>query len=63
MATKDFSIMQSTDNSKVYKRARKLYLEGRGISCTFCKYHRGENTKHKYQRSWKKTSKRKKQYK
>ncbi len=56
-------LMETTDNSSIYKKARKRYLEGRGISCVFCGYHKGENTRHKYQRTWKKTSKRKRQFK
>lgn len=54
MSSKYFEIMQSTDNPQIYKKARKRYLEGRGISCAFCKYHLGENQDHKYQKSWKK---------
>lgn len=56
-------IMDSTDDSKLYKRARKYYLEGRGISCSFCRYHKGENLDHNLQRSWKRISKRKRQFK
>ncbi len=55
--------MISTENSGIYKKTRKRYLEGRGISCVLCKYHSGENVKHKYQRSWKKSSKRRHQHK
>ena len=56
-------LMDTTDNPKVYSKARKRYLEGRGISCAFCRYHRNENWKRQnFQRSWKRTSKRKHQY-
>lgn len=60
---KYFEEMISTENSGIYKKARKRYLEGRGISCVICGYHSGENSRHKYQRTWKKTSKRRHQYK
>lgn len=56
------AVMDSTDNFGIYKKARKCYLEGRGISCSFCRYHKGENTDHKYQRSWKKRGRIRKQY-
>ena len=46
--------MQTTDSPQIYSKARKRYLEGRGISCAFCPYHRYENQDHKYQKSWKK---------
>lgn len=58
MASKYFEIMQATDNSQVYKKARKRYLEGRGISCAFCPYHRNENwERQNNQRNWKKLRK------
>jgi len=57
-----FDEMQTTENSRIYKRARKKYLEGRGINCSFCPYHRWENWKHKLQRSWKKFRKTKYKY-
>ena len=48
--------MDTTQSSKQYKIAHKYYLDGRGIKCSFCPYHRGENG-HKLQRSWKKVRK------
>ncbi len=55
--------METTDSSFVYKRARKRFLDNTGeISCSICPYHFGENS-HKYQRNWKKTSKRRHQRK
>lgn len=50
---KAFQLMQTTDSPQIYKKARKRYLEGRGISCTFCPYHRSENLE-RLQRNWKK---------
>lgn len=59
---KSKTLMESTDSSKIYNRARKYYLEGMGeISCVFCPYHEKENA-HKYQRSWKKKNKNRKQF-
>lgn len=47
----------TTDNSKVYKKAIKRVRDHTGdISCSICPYHRHENG-HKYQRSWKKSRK------
>jgi hypothetical protein len=54
LSNKALAIMQATDSPQIYKKARKRYLENRGISCAFCPYHRKENQDHKYQRSWKK---------
>lgn len=43
------SLMDSTANSSVYNKARKIYLEQSGkIKCSICGYHRGENDKRKY---------------
>jgi hypothetical protein len=49
-----FDLMEYTDSPQIYKKARKRYLQGRGISCAFCPYHRYENSDYKHQRSWKK---------
>lgn len=47
--------MNTTDNPRVYNRARKRYLDGIGaIDCSYCPYHRWENATHKYQKNWKK---------
>ena len=36
--------MDTTNNSTVYNRNRKNYLEKKGlIRCSYCQYHRGEN--------------------
>jgi hypothetical protein len=36
--------MDTTNNSTVYNRYRKNYLEKKGeIHCSYCQYHRGEN--------------------
>lgn len=37
-------IMDTTTNSRVYKRAYKRYLESKGkIYCSYCPYHEYEN--------------------
>lgn len=37
-------VMDTTENNRVYKMAKKMFLESRGdISCSVCPYHRGEN--------------------
>jgi len=47
------SVMNHTDSSAQYKRARKRVLEDEGhIKCGFCAYHRGDNGI-RLQRSWK----------
>jgi hypothetical protein len=45
--------MDTTDNPSVYRKARKLYLQGRGLRCDFCGYHSGENAGRR-QKNWKK---------
>lgn len=41
--------MESTDNSRIYRIARRyLYT-----SCSFCRPHRGDNASHKFERNWK----------
>ena len=48
--------MDTTTNSSVYRKARKIYLEQSGkIKCSICGFHRGENDTTKYYgttRSW-----------
>ena len=40
--------MDNTDSSYVYNRVRKYYLSNTGkIHCTYCRYHRGENSSRK----------------
>lgn len=52
------SAMDEASDNKSYAKARKHYLERIGaIDCVLCSYHLGENAKHKYQRSWKKSRK------
>ena len=50
------SIMDTTSNRSVYKKARKIYLEQkRHIRCSICAPHRGENDDRKCYgtlRSW-----------
>jgi hypothetical protein len=43
-------IMDTTNNSSVFRRARKRWLEvGAGlIRCSYCRYHRGENRREYY---------------
>ena len=49
--------MDNTDNPTIYNRVRKKYLELKGnIRCSFCRYHKGENSS-KRQKSWKKRRK------
>lgn len=56
--------MDNTSNPTVYKKARKRELENSGeIDCSYCPYHQKENITHKYQRSWKRSTKRKHQEK
>ena len=57
-------IVDTTDDSRVYTIAHKMQLDCAGdIRCSFCKYHRGENSRRRYRsmRSWKRF--RKTQYK
>ena len=55
---------KETVNRYLYNRLYKWYLEQDGkISCNYCPYHHMENQDHKMQKSWKKKSKNKKQYK
>ncbi len=52
---KSKSEMDSTDNRKIYNRARKAYLASKGmIRCVFCPYHAKENAERKLQKNWKK---------
>jgi hypothetical protein len=64
MANKYYEEMETTDNPRVYARARKGYLANSigVINCSFCRYHHNENG-HRMQRSWKRATKRRKQYK
>jgi hypothetical protein len=40
--------MDITNNSSVYKKTRKKYLDNEGyISCGYCPYHKGENKNRK----------------
>lgn len=56
-------LMKVEDNSAVYNRLRKLYLANTGcINCGFCPYHGGENIKRYAKRSWKRNTKRRRQY-
>ena len=50
--------MDVTGNRYVFNRLRKKYLEYKpgGIHCSYCRYHKGENTTpyyHRKHRSWK----------
>lgn len=56
-------LMKYTSNNKVYRIARKKYLENVGeINCGFCRYNKGENRNWgNHLKSWKNW--RKKQYK
>lgn len=64
--------MDSTSNSSVYNKARKIYLEQKGeISCSYCPYHRVENYRGKFyggpkgkvtMPSWKLSTKNRKQW-
>lgn len=59
--------LDSTVNSSVYKKLYKLYISRKCKYCEVCGYHRGENRDYGYfkrhNKSWKKNSKRRKQYK
>ncbi len=63
MAIKYKTILDTTDNSRIYKLALKRHREHCGdISCAWCPYHRKENGWSWFlQRNWK--SYRKTQYK
>ena len=64
MANKYYEEMETTDNPRVYARARKGYLANSVglIRCSFCAYHQNENAS-KSQKSWKRQTKRRRQYK
>lgn len=64
MANKYYEEMETTDNPRVYSRARKGYLASSigAVSCGYCRYHRGENMS-RPQKNWKRVTKRRKQYK
>ena len=53
MAHRPKQKMDTADNPKVYSQSRKIYLQGRGLRCAYCKPHQGENAGRK-QRNWKK---------
>ena len=40
-------IMDETTNRYEYNRIRKRFLEGDEISCSWCRYHLGDNLDHK----------------
>jgi hypothetical protein len=49
MARKAKKISKTTTNRGEFNRAYKAYLEHSGqIYCSYCKYHRGENSNKKY---------------
>lgn len=56
-------IIETTDNSRIYKIALKMYREKQWkINCSFCPYHRYDNLRwNMYRRNWKQY--RKNQYK
>jgi hypothetical protein len=46
---KSKKIMQNTTNRSEFNKAYKYYLEATGeIHCSYCCYHKGENSKKKY---------------
>lgn len=52
MRTKE--LMKSIGNRTAYNKYRKRYLAYTGqINCSFCPYHKGENSGWKENRSWK----------
>lgn len=59
--------LDTTVNSSIYKKRYKKYICGLTGKCNSCSWHRGENERHgyikRYNKSWKKNSKRRKQYK
>ena len=55
-------ILDKESNSYAFNRGYKLYLEGRGICCSYCRYHRGENEERKAYKSWKLKTKKRKQW-
>lgn len=58
------NIVKTTTNSRTYKRALKWLREANGdIFCSRCPYHGGENYHNRSTKSWKDTTKRKRQYK
>ena len=54
--------LDKESNSYVFNKAYKMYLEGRGINCAFCKYHYSENEERKASRSWKLKTKKRRQW-
>lgn len=55
--------MDLTLDSSVYKKVRKIYLERKGlIHCSWCMYHRNENSPTKIVRCWKNNGKKTRQY-
>jgi hypothetical protein len=69
------NLVENSTNRAEFNRAYKSYLERKGkISCSRCKYHRGENDKREWygcmgddikyskQPNWKLTSKKRKQW-
>ena len=41
-------IMDETTNRYEYNRVRKRYLERREINCSYCGYHKGDNSDQKW---------------
>ena len=49
MSTKYKKLAKETDNRSVYNKAIKIVRDhNREIHCSYCKYHRGENTSTRY---------------
>lgn len=48
MSGTDKEVMDTTSNDSVYRKARKRWLETKGLCCSYCQYHRGENRKEYY---------------
>lgn len=58
--------LDSTVNSSLYKKLYKRFISHKFGYCDFCGFNRGENANHslkRYKKSWKKNSKRLRQYK
>lgn len=53
MKTRSKNNMDTTFNRSVYNKTRKEYLEKKGkIRCSWCKYHKGENSRDKAYGGW-----------
>lgn len=55
-------VMKHTNNNSQYNKARKMFLSDNFGLCPFCPPNKGCNERHKHQKSWKKKTKKRFQY-